>query len=169
MNNEKFLKPVSKKIMLNIHPQRVWEVISKQSNLELFHPFCESNPVEKWPGNKSIDYVNYQNGLKFQRVFTDWFEGLGYDLPIGKKDGKKSKVMQRIKKLDDSASELKITIYTHNINKYPNFVKLLINIFYIRPMLHKYLISVLKGFQLYTMRGKSIQKNQFGKHRWFSN
>ncbi len=169
MYNEKFLKPVSKSILINVHPQRVWEVISKPGNLELCHPFCNSNPVEKWPGNKSIDYVNYYNGLKYQRVFTDWIDGLGYDLLIGRKNGRKSKVMWRINKSDDSSSELKITIYPHDINKYPNFVKPHIQIFYIRPMLCKYLTSVLKGFQEYIMQGKPIQKNQFGTHRWFSN
>jgi len=169
MYNEKFLKPISKSIIINVNPQRVWEVISKPNNLELCHPFCESNPIEKWPGNKSIDYVNYYNGLKYQRVFTDWIEDLGYDLLIGRKNGRKSKVVWRINKPDDSSSELKITIYPHDINKYPNFIKSQIYIFYIKPMLRKYLTSVLKGFQVYIMQGKPIQKNQFGTHRWFSN
>ena len=169
MNNKKYFKPVSRSIKINVSPKRVWELISKPNNLELYHPFCESNPVEKWQGNKSIDYVNYYNGLKYQRVFTDWTDGIGYDLLIGRKNGRKSKVMWRIKRPDDSSSELKITIYPHDINKYPNFVKPLIYIFYIRPMLRKYLTSVLKGFQVYIVQGKPIQKNQFGAHRWFSN
>ncbi len=28
---------------------------------------------------------------------------------------------------------------------------------------------VLKGFQVYILQGKPIQKNQFGTHKWFSN
>jgi hypothetical protein len=169
MNSEKFLKPVSKSIIINAQPERVWEVISKPGNLELCHPFCESNPVEKWPGKKPIDYVIYYNGLKYQRIFTDWIEGHGYDLLIGRKEGRKSKVLWRINKSGDSSSELIITIYPHIINKYPNPINRQIERFYIRPMLRKYLTSVLKGFQRYIISGKPIQKNQFGRHRWFSN
>jgi hypothetical protein len=169
MHKKKFLKPVSKTIIINVNPRQVWKVISKPGNLELCHPFCESNPVEKWPGNKSIDYVYYYNGVKYERVFTDWIEGTGYDLLIGRKNGRKSKVMWRINRTNDSSTELKITIYPHAINKYPDFIKMFIYIFYIKPMLRKYLTSVLKGFKMYILLGKPIQKNQFGKHRWFSN
>ena len=169
MHNQKFLKPISRSIRINVHPRRVWEVISKPGNLELCHPFCESNPVENWEGNKSIDYVNYYSGLKYQRVFTDWIDGIGYDLLIGRRNGKKSKVIWRINNPDESTSELKITIYPHDLKRYPNFVKVPFYIFYIAPMLRKYLSSVLKGFNAYIMQGKPVQKNQFGAHRWFSN
>ena len=169
MKKAKYLNPVSKNITINEHRQRVWEIISKPGNLELFHPFCESNPLEKWEGTNSIDYVNYYNGVKYQRIFTNQIINQGYDLLIGRTNGEKSKVIWRINNLKDSSSELKITIYPHDINDYPNFVKPLIYIFYIRPMLRKYLNSVLKGFQVYIMQGKPIQKNQFGSHKWFSN
>ena len=169
MPEENFLKPITKAISIEANPSEVWEIISKPGNLEHFHPFCKSNPVEKWPGDKSIDYVHYYNGLKFERFFTDWIEGKGYDLLIGKKNGNKSKVIWRINKLNDSSSELEITIYPHDINNYQYFFKSLIYIFYIKPMLLKYLNSVLKGFQLFILQGKPIQKNQFGTHKWFSN
>jgi hypothetical protein len=116
------LKPISKSIIIKVHPQRVWDVISKPNNLELYHPFCESNPIEKWPGIKSVDYINYYNGLKFQRVFTDWIDGKGYDLLIGRKNGRKSKLKWRINNPDESTSELKITTHPHDFNKYPNFI-----------------------------------------------
>ena len=169
MNDEKFLKPVSLNIKIDVSVQKVWEVISKPSNLELYHPFCETNPVEKWPGNNSIDYVNYYNGLKFKRIFTDWIEDQGYSLLIGKENGRKSKVIWKISKTDDLSSELEITIYPHDIIRYPNGIKQLIHLFYIKPMLRKYLASVLTGFKTYLKNGEPISKNQFGTHRWFSN
>jgi len=169
MNHEKFLKLVSKSIKINAVPQLVWEVISKPNKLELYHPFCESNPVENWPGSKSIDYVNYYNGLKLKRIFTDWIEGQGYDLLIGEENGKKSKVIWRISTTDNISSDLKITIYPYDISKNPKSVKLFLYIIYIKPMLNKYLTSVLKGFQTYIIHGKPIRKNQFGTHKWFSN
>lgn len=169
MNNDIYFKPVSMGIKINVSSEQVWEVISKPGNLELCHPFCKTNPVEKWPGKESIDYVHYYNGLKYQRIFTNWIEGLGYDLHIGTVNGRKSKVKWRIDKTGESSSELRITIYPHDIKKYPNFVKPLIYFFYIKPMLRKYLNSVLKGFRTYIIQSKPIQKNQFGTHSWFTN
>ena len=125
--------------------------------------------MEKWPGKGSIDYVNYYNGIKFQRVFSDWIEGQGYELFIGRENGRKSKVIWRINKADKSSSELEITIYPHDIEKYPKTIKQFLYIFYVKPMLRKYLTSVLRGFQAYIIEGKPVRKNQFGKHKWFSN
>lgn len=167
--DHKYLKPVSLSIKIKAHPLLVWQIISNRGNLKLCHPFCQSNPVEKWPGKDSVDWVNYYNGLEYKRIFTDWFDGIGFDLLIGKKGGKQSKVIWRIKQHNDSLSELKITIYPHNLDKYPSFVQSLAYIFYIKPMLLKYLSSVLQGFHLYITRGVPVEKNQFGKHRWFSN
>lgn len=165
----KYLKPCSDSIVIKTDSQRVWNVISKQGNLELCHPFCKSNPIEKWAGDKSIDYVNYYNGVKYQRIFTNWIDGQGYDLLIGRKNGEKSKVIWRINQLDDKSCELKITIYPHDIIKYSNIIKFLINSLYVKPMLRKYLSSVLKGFQYFIETGKPVKKNQFGTHKWFSN
>lgn len=169
MENMKYLKPCSDSIVIKTDSQRVWNVISKQGNLELCHPFCKSNPIEKWAGDKSIDYVNYYNGVKYQRIFTNWIDGQGYDLLIGRKNGEKSKIIWRINQLDDKSCELKITIYPHDIIKYSNIIKFLINSLYVKPMLRKYLSSVLKGFQYFIETGKPVKKNQFGTHKWFSN
>ncbi len=168
MNSEKYLNPVSRSIIINVPPKKVWEVISKPGILELCHPFCKSNPVENWDGNKSIDMVLYYSGLRYERIFTDWIEGIGYDLLIGRRNGKKSKVIWRISKTNSSSSELRITIFPYDVSKYSKMVSQIINLFYIGPMLRKYLSSVLKGFNYYIIEGKQVQKNQFGKHKWFS-
>lgn len=169
MDNMKYLKPSSSSIIIKTESQRVWNVISKQGNLELCHPFCKSNPVEKWAGDESIDYVNYYNGVTYQRIFTNWIDGQGYDLLIGKKNGEKSKVIWRINQLDNNSCELKITIYPQDTIKHSKIIKPIINSLYVRPMLRKYLSAVLKGFQFYIIQGKPVQKNQFGTHKWFSN
>ena len=41
-------------------------------------------------------------------------------------------------------------------------------IFYIRPKLRNYLKSVLNGFSYYSRTGKSVPRNNWGKHSWFS-
>lgn len=168
MDNDKYLKPVSRSIKINVPTKKVWEIISKPGILELCHPFCKSNPVENWEGNKSVDYVIYYNGLRYQRIFTDWIDGVGYDLLIGRRNGKKSKVIWRISNTNSSSSELKITIFPYDISKYSKILRPFIYLFYISPMLGKYLSSVLKGFKYYIIEGKPVQKNQFGTHKWFS-
>ena len=98
---------------------------------------------EKWKKTKSIDHRvgwwNIQgitttnksrNFTKFKRIFTDWIEGQGYDLLIGRENGKKSKVIWRINKSDNLNSELKITIHPHDISRYPGIVKSFLYIFY---------------------------------------
>tara|TARA_B100001250_G_scaffold301584_1_gene263286 strand:+ start:1699 stop:1917 length:219 start_codon:yes stop_codon:yes gene_type:complete len=30
--------------------EKLWELITSPSNLELFHPFCKKNKVITWPG-----------------------------------------------------------------------------------------------------------------------
>ena len=167
-NTQKILKPVTRNICVNVTSRQVWKLISRPSNLESFHPFCKSNPVETWPGVGSIDYVNYYNSLSYQRVFTNWIEGVGYDLNIGKLNGKRSNVSWRISQRNASTSELTITIHPHGVDKYPQFLESIISTFYIQPMLRKYLTSVLKGLRWFLISGEPVQKNQFGKHRWFS-
>ena len=164
----RYLKPIHHKIRINATPERIWKIISSPRNLEYYHPFCESNPVDRWPGLGSVDYVNYYNGLKFIRNFTDWNEGAGYELMIGKIGGRKSKVIWRIDKIDNTTSYLNITVYPHDFKLKPSFAKPIAYYLYIKPSLNKYLSSVLKGFQYYITTDKRIKKNQFGKHKWFS-
>lgn len=163
-----YLKPVHNKIRINAPSELVWKVISSPGNLEYCHPFCESNPVDKWPGEGSIDYVHYYNGLKFIRNFTDWNNGFGYELLIGTSKGRKSKVIWLIDKIDNTSSDLNITIYSHDVKRYPSFAKPIIYYLYIKPSLHKYLSSVLKGFRWYITKNERVRKNQFGTHKWFS-
>ena len=132
------------------------------------HPFCKSNSVEKWSGDKSIDYINYYNNLTFARTFTRWIDGQGYDLLIGKSNDRKSKVLWRINELHPGVSELKITIHPHRIKNCPRFLEPLVYFFYTRIMLKKYLRSVLKGIKWYVLSYRVVKKNQFGSHSWFS-
>jgi hypothetical protein len=46
--------------------------------------------VDKWPEKGSIDYVYYDNGLKFVRELTDWNDGNGYELVSERTNRKKS-------------------------------------------------------------------------------
>ena len=58
---------------INSSVDSLWDLISSPSNLELFHPFCKSNKIIKWPGENSIDELIYLNGLTFIRKFKQGY------------------------------------------------------------------------------------------------
>ena len=146
----------------------VWSVISMPGNLEQCHPFCAQNPVEEWPGKESRDEVHYLNGWVFERRFSQWIEGVGYDLEIGKSGGSKSFVSWRIVPLDSHSCSLNISVYPHLLQNIHFTIRWLPHILYIGPKLRSYLSSVTRGFDWYITRGESVPRNQFGIHPWFS-
>ena len=148
--------------------QRMWDIISAPGNLERCHPFCESNPVETWPGPASQDEVHYLSGWVYVRRFLRWHEGVGYDLEIGREGGSTSFVSWRIKPIDENSCVLKITVVPHTLQDWPTFVRWIPYLLRVRPMLRKYLASVVRGFEWYALRGEPVPRNQFGPHPWFS-
>jgi hypothetical protein len=140
----------------------VWQEISKPRNLIDFHPFCEENPVEVWPGSGSKDKIFYYSGLVLERDFTNWIEGIGYDLTASSQDGLQFKVSWRITYEDDYYSTLFLTIRQllepDSERKVKQFDRLLT----------KYLGQVLQGFEYYMRTGERVTRNQFGSHRLFS-
>lgn len=99
--------------------QDVWAAIAMPGNLELCHPFCDSNPVTKWPGPESRDEVHYLSGWVFERRFSRWIEGVGYDLEIGRRDGSSSFVSWRIAPAGDRNCTLRIAVYPHVLQGIP--------------------------------------------------
>ena len=155
---------VSNKIILNHNPDVVWEIISSKNALELFHPFCLKNDVIDY---KKKDKLVYLNGLSYVREFSAWKPNKGFELSIGKKGGKKSKVQWEIKILDRGC-EVKISVFPYKSSKIPKYIYPLVNIFIVKPKLRKYLLSILKGLKFYLDTNIKVKKNQFGKHSWFS-
>ena len=158
--------PVSNSIDLDFDRQSVWKIISEPGNLNKVHPFCKSNTVVNWNKDKHEDILEYLNGIVLHRNFYKWEEGKGYELEIGRKNARKSKVIWKI--TGDKKSKLNITVYPHvysNRNKITYFI---IHTFFINPGLKKYLNSVLKGYKWYLENKQSVPRNHFGKHKWFS-
>ena len=155
---------VSKKIILNHNPDEVWEIISSKNALELFHPYCLKNDVIDY---KRKDKLVYLNGLTYFREFSAWKPNHGFELTIGKKRGKKSKVLWEIKILDRGC-EVKISVFPYRSSKIPIYFYPIFNFLIVKPKLRKYLQSVLKGLKFYLDTNINVKKNQFGKHSWFS-
>ncbi len=148
--------------------EKLWAAISMPGNLEFCHPFCARNPVKTWPGEDSRDEIHYLSGWVFERHFTRWLDGTGYDLQIGRPGGKRSCVSWRIRPLDDGHAILRIAIYPGTLQHLPISVRWLPHVFLLAPRLKTYLSSVIRGFAWYVENGEQVRPNQFGSHPWFS-
>ena len=155
---------VSEKIILNQNPDIVWEIISSKNALELFHPYCLKNDAIDY---KKKDKLVYLNGLIYIREFSVWKPNKCFELSIGKKGGKKSKVIWEIKILDRGC-EVKISVLPYSSSKISKYFHPIVNIIIVKPKLRKYLQSVLTGLKFYLDTNIKVKKNQFGKHAWFS-
>jgi hypothetical protein len=112
--------------------------------------------------------VHYLNGLVYERRFTDWIEDVGYDLEIGVKGGKKSRVCWRITPMDDRRCALRITVFPKVIQGYPVLLRWIPHLLWLRPHLNSYLESVVKGVEWNVVQGEQVPRNAFGIHPWFS-
>ena len=159
---------IESKIKLKRSQKKVWELISTPGILESVHPFCKENKVLLWKeNNEKQDLLVYLNDLEYHREFKKWDAPNGFELKIGKKDGKKSKVVWQIKKCGEN-SELKITVFPYRSNKIPKIFYFWVHYFYIKPKLKNYLSSVLNGINWYLDNKIKVKKNQFGPHPWFT-
>jgi hypothetical protein len=166
--NSDFRWPVAFEKTIAAPAQTVWEAISMPGNLEQCHPFCASNPVQRWPGPDSRDEVHYLNGWIYERRFRQWIDGVGYDLEVGRRGGGLSSVSWRISPIDDHSCSLRITVCPHALQHLPMVIRWLPHVLRLRPMLRKYLESVVGGFEWYLTRGEPVPRDNFGKHPWFS-
>ena len=163
-----FKWPVTVEKAIAAPAQEVWNAISVSGNLELCHPFCSRNPVQVWPGPNSRDEVHYLSGWIYERRFRQWYEGVGYDLEIGRKGGEMSSVSWRISPVDEQNCILRISVCSHALQNVPVVVRWLPHWFRLRTMLKSYLESVVGGVEWYITRGERVPRNKFGKHPWFS-
>jgi hypothetical protein len=146
----------------------VWTAISTPGILELCHPFCQANPVTVWPGAESRDEIHYFNGKVHERRFLERIEGVGYSLEIGEHGQETSLVRWRVKGVDRTASILDITVYPYLHQSVPRVVRWLPHVGYLRPMLRRYLTSVVSGSDWYLTQREPVPRNQLDPHRWFS-
>lgn len=167
MNVKNFHWQISETLNVNINNEELWKIISSPSNLELFHPFCNKNPIINWPGKTSIDEIYYYSGLIYQRKFIKWTEGVGYDLLIGEKDGPQSLVSWKIQ--NNKQTSLTITIYPYKYNTGIKLIEFIPYTILVKPLLKKYIESVMLGLEYFIKNNKRVQKNQFGYLPFFSN
>lgn len=159
---------VESKVELNLPKSKVLDLIREPGNLSKYHPFCKKNEPISWPGNGSVDYLEYHNGMKFHREFYNWSDN-GYDLKIGAK--KNMAVVNWVVDGDKNKSSLSVRINPIIENYIPfknTLIQKLIWFVYIKPMLQTYINHVIKGFTYFMKTETPVLQNQFGTHKWFS-
>jgi hypothetical protein len=162
VETSKLSEPITHSQCVEAPKEEVWREISKPGNLTDFHPFCQSNPVEIWPGEGSRDKIYYYSGLVLVREFITWIEGDGYDLIASAEDGLRFKVSWRITEEVHDQSFLNLSIFPYGMENSEKRKR------QFSRLLGKYLDQVLQGFEYYMRTGKAVARNQFGSHRWFS-
>ena len=70
--------------------------------------------------------------------------------------------------INDQKCSLSINVYMYKQQFAPIGFSWIVTLLYIRPLLRKYLFSVVNGFEYYLQTGKPVSKNHFGVHPWFS-
>ena len=158
---------VTYSVLLPTTAHKLWLLISSPNNLELFHPFCNKNITNQWPGVDAIDEIHYYNGYVYKRKFVKWINNVGYDLLIANEQYPQSFVRWRIEDLDTQC-KLTITIFPYIYNMHSKWLNFLPFFLIVKPNLYKYLINIGKGLLYHIDTNKKVSKNQFGKHNWFS-
>ena len=120
-----------------------------------------------WPGPAARDQIHYRSGWVYQRTFTDWIEGVGYELDIGASGEPTSHVSWSISAQNMGVCELTISVWPRPITPVPGSSGL-VRMVVVGPMMRRYLRSVTKGVEWFVTRGQPVAENQFGHHPWFS-
>jgi hypothetical protein len=160
-------QPIVAHRSIDASAHEVWTVISSPGYLEECHPFCTANPVHEWPGPDAADTIEYHNGRIVQRRFTTWLDGTGYDLEVCDDNGPLASVWWRIT-AENVGSALAITLIPRMLDAKPAVVRSLAYALAIRPLMRRYLGSVVRGVEWRVTTGEPVQRNQFGSHVWFS-
>ena len=167
IKNEDYIWEITRKVLINSHISKVWDIISSERHLENFHPFCKKNQIKVWDNDSRADSIEYYNNRILYRNFYNWFEGTGFDLTIGDLEGNDSLVFWRLSESDKNTL-LPITIKPYIYNKGSKFKNWIPYFIFVRPKLANYLYSVLMGLKYFSETKQVVKANQFGKHSWFS-
>ena len=89
-------RPLKSTVEIDVSAEDVWEVIAEPGSLAHYHPFCAATEVERWPGTGSRDSITYYSGIRYQRIFVSWHEGVGYDIELGDPPNQTARVRWRI-------------------------------------------------------------------------
>ena len=168
MDSIKTNSPISVTKQFDVSSDDLWNLISAPGNLNDCHPFCKSNDVLQWDDSEHVDRLVYLNDRTYIRRFLTWDEGKGYTLRIGEENGLQSFVEWSIASISEQQSRLTITVHPYILAGINPVLSFLPYRFWVQPKLRRYLNSVVSGFEYVARTGKTVPRNHFGRHSWFS-
>jgi len=159
--------PIKATSRVSVAATDVWAAISEPGNLVNVHPFCESNPVETWPGPTGRDHVHYFSGVHYQRDVLQWIDGSGYDLIVGPPSKKIAVANWRIGPTSPDSCDFSIEV-TSYLRSNSDPAKLAAYEANVLRTIGSYLESVVRGVAHFAETGIPVKRNQFGAHQIYS-
>jgi hypothetical protein len=156
--------------VINVPTSTVWEGVTEEGHLAVAHPYVESHTHDGPMQRGATDRIVYLNGLTFDRHFTDWREGEGYTLLIGRPQGRsRSRVEWHIESLGPTQSSLSITVHPDLLQRMPGWLRWVAFRWKVKPLLKAYLDAVTGGMAHWLETGTPVHRSDHPDHPWFGN
>ena len=161
--------PVKARVGIDVAGEEVWKVIAEPGNLRRIHPFCAATEVERWLGPGSRDSITYYSGIRYQRNFVHWHEGVGYDIELGDPPDQTARVLWRIEPASPSACHMSIEVFPLLKSDQSEERKRAYQDRLFGEVLKHYLECVVNGVKYFATTGRTVSKDRFGKNPLYSN
>ena len=161
-------RPRQASVEIAVPAADVWRAIAAPGSLKQFHPFCAATEVERWPGRDSRDSITYYSGIRYQRNFVDWQEGVGYDIELGDPPNQTARVLWRIAQTSPETCRLSIAVFPLLKSALSAEKKQAYQARLFGEVLQHYLECVVQGVKFFATTGKTVRKDQFGKNSLYS-
>ena len=161
-------RPLQATAGIDVPADEVWAVIAEPGGLARYHPFCAATEVERWPGTGSRDSITYYSGIRYQRNFVSWHEGVGYDIELGDPPNQTARVGWRIEPTSQRTCRLSIEVVPLLKPDLSEEKKRAYQERLFGDVLQHYLECVVAGVKFFATTGKSVLKDQFGRNPLYS-
>ncbi len=147
---------------------KLWQGVTSEGHLATAHPYVDQHLHSEPMGLGAKDRIVYLNGLTFDREFTAWEKGVGYDLYIGRPNGRaRSLVEWRINSIDSRHSSLSITVHPDLLKRWPSWLRWVAFRMRVKPQLKCYLDAVTGGIAHWLETGVPVIRSDHPNHPWF--
>lgn len=154
--------------IIQVPAAKLWEGVTAEGHLAVAHPYVEVHTHDGPMGSGAKDRIVYLNGLTFDRQFTDWREGEGYTLLIGRPQGRsRSRVEWHIESLGPTKSSLSITVHPDLLRRMPSWLRWAAFQWKVKPLLKAYLDAVTGGIAHWLETGTPVRREDHPDHPWF--
>ena len=161
-------RPLKATAGIDVPADEVWAVIAEPGGLARYHPFCAATEVERWPGTGSRDSITYYSGIRYQRNFVSWHEGVGYDIELGRPPNQTAQVRWRIEPTSPRTCRLSIEVVPLLKSDLSDEKKRAYQERLFGDVLQHYLECVVAGVKFVATTGNAVIKDQFGTNPLYS-